>query len=164
MIKKQNISYLGDGLSESSGITADSEPVYDIPFYPFDEAWSCRDWITWHKRMKEKYGKQEANDRFLQAWDDQNFFEWNKSFCKYGDEFVEYFDKQGLDPGNFVSKITRNAVDAGVNITEGAKSVSSGLTDLSLNKVLLVAVLAGTAYLATPFMPVIKEKVKDWIQ
>lgn len=162
MIKKREITYLGDALSESDDITAESKPVYDTPFWPFDEAWTCRDWITWHKRMKEKFGQQVANDTFLKAWDKQNFFEWNKSFCKYGDEFVEYFAKQDMDAGNFVSKITRNVIDAGVNASEGAKSISRGLTGLSLNTVLLVAGLAGTAYLATPFMPVIKDKIEEW--
>lgn len=159
-MKKSGITYLGDGSLGNSEITADSQPVYDTPLWPFDEAWDCHDWMTWHKRMKEKYGLQVANQRFLDAWNNQGFFEWNKSFCKYGNEFVDYFAEQGLDAGNFVSKITRNVTDAGVNLSKGASSLSASLTGISVGKILTVAGIGAAGYTFYIFSPVIKRKLK----
>jgi len=139
-------------------ITADSTPEYDIPFFPFDEAWDCGDWLIWHKKMKEKYGQQKANERFLEAWQKQSFWEWNQSFCKYNDEFVEYFKKQGLDGSHFLSTIVNNLKDSAENASEGVSSITAGLGDLSLNKVLIVGGAAGAMYL---FAPQIKNTVQD---
>lgn len=148
-------------LSGTGDITADSEPVYDTPLWPLDEAWNCYEWMVWHKKMKEKYGQETANERFLNAWSDMGYWEWNKSWCKYNDEFFEYFRKQGLDAGNFVSKIINNTKDTAVNTSEGAKSISAGLGNLSLNKIFLGAGAAGTLYL---FGPTIKDKIQEYFE
>lgn len=160
-MQRSNITYLGEGFLADSVITADSTPEYDIPFWPLDSAWDCHDWMTWHKRLKEKYGQDEANARFLEAWNKQSFWEWNQSFCKYGGEFVDYFAQQNLDAGNFVSKITRNLTEAGVNLSKGANSLSSSLTNLNIGTVLTVAGLGAGAYTLFVFSPVIKRKLKS---
>lgn len=36
----------------------------------FNTVWGCGDWMTWHKAMKAKYGKEHADGTFLLNWDD----------------------------------------------------------------------------------------------
>lgn len=52
-------------------ITADSVP--DLDDWGIDDYWTCSDWTTWHTKMKDKFGKQVANQRFLAAWEQQTF-------------------------------------------------------------------------------------------
>jgi hypothetical protein len=148
-------TYLGGGLGE---IAADSTPAYDVPFWPFDAAWDCGDWMAWHKELKKVHGQQKANELFLEAWNKQGFWEWNTSFCKYSGAFFDYFKAQGLDAGNFVSKIARNVTDTAVNVTGAA----ARLDPAAINRLLVLAGLGVGAYFLAPFMPVLKDKVKDW--
>lgn len=117
-------------------ITADSVPVYDVPFWPWDKAWGCAEWMAWHKALADKYGRESANKQFLEAWNKQSFWSWNESFCKYQGRFEDYFKSQGLDPSNFMSEIVGNVKDTSVNLSKGAKSISSTLASNTLLKVL----------------------------
>jgi len=49
------------------------EPTQAADWPAFDEIgwadyWSIQDWMTWHKAMVSAYGLTAANQRFLQAW------------------------------------------------------------------------------------------------
>ncbi|HET6527393.1 MAG TPA: hypothetical protein VFG39_01445 [Balneolaceae bacterium] len=96
-------------------ISADSTPVYDTPFWPFDAAWDCSDWLEWRKELVRAHGRPAANKKFLKAWKKQSFWSWNVSFCKYDSEFADYFQSVGLEPENFVAETVNNLKDAAVN-------------------------------------------------
>jgi hypothetical protein len=49
-------------------VTADSHPTYDS--WGPDNAWTCTEWVDWHKAMTTKYGATVADDRFVAAWKD----------------------------------------------------------------------------------------------
>lgn len=127
-------------------ITAESIPAYDIPFFPFDEAWSCQDWMQWHRKLKEKYGRQVANKKFLEAWQKLGFWEWNQSFCKYNSEFTGYFEEQNLDPHNFVSRTVEGGKRTAENVAKSAENLSAAFTGNTVLKVLGVLGLAGGIY------------------
>ena len=97
-------------------ITADSTPDYDMPFNPFDSAWTINDWILWHKALRTRYGSEEAKRRFIQAWEAHSFWSTPYSFWKYDKEFVGYFNSQGFNVGHTLSK-TVNAVSQGIENT-----------------------------------------------
>ena len=129
-------------------ITADSVPEFDMPFNPFDSAWGVYEWIEWHKAMKAKYGQSEANSRFSQAWFvDQSAFSTPYNFWKYNNEFVDYFKKQGIEVGHFLSNTLINTGEAVVNVSEGVASASK------FTKVLIpVALIVGAAYAYNTFI------------
>jgi len=97
-------------------ITAGSEPSDD---------WGCQEWMTWHKRLVEEYGPDLATDLFRSKWDDQGFFDWEISACRYDTDFVNYFLSYGLDLRSFVSAIFTNTTEAVVNVTETAKDTTN---------------------------------------
>lgn len=127
-------------------ITAESTPEYDVPFWPFDEAWTCQNWMEWHKKLAEKYGRQEANKRFLEAWQKQGFWEFNRSFCKYNSTFTGYFESVGLDPHNYVSNIVEDTKETGQNLGEAAKNLSGSLANNTLIKVAGALAVVGGLY------------------
>ncbi|MCX6265874.1 MAG: hypothetical protein NTW16_00750 [Bacteroidetes bacterium] len=72
-------------------ITADSEPVLDG--WGWAEFWPVETWQQWHGMLKAKFGKEEANRRFLEYWHKQdsdanpfNQRSFNANFRKYARE------------------------------------------------------------------------------
>lgn len=112
-------------------ITAASTPDYDMPFNPFDSAWTIADWITWHKALKEEYGADEAKRIFIAAWEDQSHWSAPYSWWKYNKEFVNYFNSQDFDVGHTLSKVV-------TNVSQGIETTSS-LTKIVLPLALVVA-------------------------
>ena len=54
---------------ENDPTKASSTPDYDDLF--FDSWWTANDWLSWHKALKAQYGLDEANVRFVNAWQKQ---------------------------------------------------------------------------------------------
>lgn len=127
-------------------ITAESIPEYDVPFFPFDNAWDCQDWKTYHQELKKKYGQTVANRKFLKAWQKQGFWEWNQSFCKYSTDFTEYFKDQGFDPHNFVSQTVESGKQTVENVAKSAENLSGAFTTNTVLKVAGTLGVLGTAY------------------
>jgi hypothetical protein len=92
-------------------ITAYSTPDYDMPF----------------------------NRRVVEAWQDQSFWNWSKSWYKYDNSFVNYFESQGLDASHTLSRIVNNA-------GEVVETVTGQLPAMS--KVILPLVVVGLAIYA----------------
>lgn len=112
-------------------ITADSKPDYDMPFNPFDSAWTMADWIAWHKALKAKYGQVEAQRLFVEAWEGQSHWSAPYSWWKYNKDFVNYFNSQGFDAGHLLSKVVNN-------VSQGIETTSS-LAKIALPLALVVA-------------------------
>lgn len=113
-------------------ITADSVPDYDN--WGPDDYWSCNDWITWHKELKKKYTKAEADKKWIAAWEQQGGTEHNANWCKYSGSFNEYVRKEKLDVSNFIANILNdattvieNAGDTAVSATKILKWVVPGI-------------------------------------
>lgn len=58
---------------EHDPTNADATPMYNDSIFKFwnwfDAVWNCFDWVTWHKAMAKKYGRDYANVTFLHHWD-----------------------------------------------------------------------------------------------
>lgn len=151
---------LGHTALSDSTIVAASKPVYDTPFWPFDEAWSCSDWVTWHKKMKEAYGREKANEIFVTAWDDQSAFASPYNWCKYDREFVRYFESQGLKGGHFLSNVLVNTGEALEATSEGVRSLGKGIRKAgTTTKYLLPVILIGGIFVLWP----LRKEARDWV-
>ena len=133
-------------------ITADSTPVLDG--WGWGDYWGCADWMQWHKLVKAKYGKDEANARFIDWWGKQDSTASPYNWCKYNSEFANYFAAQGIDVGWMLSHIVTGAsnisdavVDTAGNISTGVSNASSGVSSLGTMLGFLLPVAAiGAAY------------------
>ena len=132
-------------------ITADSSPIYDT--WGWSPYWDCNDWITWHKSMVVKYGRPEANKRFLAASGDDNIGLFgHEKFCAYDPVFVKYFQDQGLgDQISALGTIIGNLAGGAVNVSQVAESGGAiGVNAANVIKyafpILLTLAAAGIAY------------------
>ena len=82
-------------------ITWESYPDYDS--WGADKYWSCTDWIIWHGKLKEKYGSDEAKLIWRSAWDAQDSWEANYSWCKYEPMFNDFLKQNDLGSSNLVA-------------------------------------------------------------
>lgn len=129
-------------------ITADSKPDYDE--WGYDDYWSCDDWIEWHKKLKAKFGKQIADQTWLQAWNAQGSFESNYNWCKYGGAFNTYVRNEKLNASwwlpNILNSVTGVAEDAG----DAAKNTSNVLK-VVIPVIIVAAALGVLIYAAKKF-------------
>lgn len=119
-------------------ITADSIPDYDS--WGPDDYWSCEDWIAWHKALKNKYGKPTADSTWLNAWNKQDAFEHNYSWCKYAGQFNSYVNSENLAVSHLLSDIIAGGTNVGSNVIEGATNTSKVFKWLIPTVIILVVI------------------------
>lgn len=107
-------------------ISWNSEPDYDG--WGPDTYWGCEEWRAYHVALKDKYGKEKANQIWVTAWDKQGAFDGPKNSCRYNTSFVDYLLKQGIDIRSFTSAIFTNVASSLVNVTETADNATDSLS------------------------------------
>lgn len=125
-------------------ITADSKP--DLDDWGWDDYWGPEHWIEWHKKMKAKYGPDEANQRFIIAYHEASFgaasFDWrtvNSTFKKYAKDNGFYdalYDGLGGLLGKVASvanSVVRTSADASETVIDTAGNVVENAGDALTN-------------------------------
>lgn len=78
----------------------DAVPLYisnTLEFWKwFNDVWECNDWITWHKAMIKKYGKEKADQTFLYHWNKLGFITSTADCRSFNTAFRTYMKQQGL--------------------------------------------------------------------
>ena len=103
-------------------ITAESTPVYDG--FGFADYWSCTDWTYWHSLLKAKFGKVQADQTWLQAWNKQDAFESNYNWCKYSSSFNSYVNSENLPVTHLLSDVISGGTKVGENLIGTAVQTS----------------------------------------
>lgn len=91
--------------------------------------WTCDDWVTFHKALDSSLGRDAANTKWLSFWNDQDFWSTDYSWCKYGNNFANYFKSVGLadSTGNIISQVVVGAENVGKNLIDTVTNASSVL-------------------------------------
>lgn len=127
--------------------SADATPLYNnniLKFWNwFDTVWACSDWITWHKSLKTKYGKAQADTTFLQSWEDLATGSSAIDCRSFNESFRNYMSSEKL-LDSLYSGIGNVARPLGVG-TDVVSSVGSSVTSIgktidSIATVLKVAI------------------------
>lgn len=132
-------------------INWDSVPDYDE--WGIDTHWSCEEWMTYHKRLDEHFGKETANDIWNYAYAKSGNLSSNLDCRTLNSAFREYVNKNRLSPyanaGIFtpVLKTYGTASDIFEGALTGASSVFSGNTfKILLNVALIGGGVLGVVY------------------
>lgn len=126
-------------------ITADSIPDYDD--WGIDEYWSCDDWITWHKLMKQKYSKTYADQHFMEAWNKQDTFESNYNWCKYNGTFNSYARQENLNVTWWLPNILNNVSGVAEDASDAVKSTSN-ILKIAVPALIIIAAIGGLVFAA----------------
>lgn len=142
-------------------ITADSLPDYDD--WGPDEYWGPQDWIAWHKALRARYGADEANRRFLEAYHKAGFLAASYDFRTFDQPFREYARANGFYEGLFpgLSTVPR-VIGSLFDIFRGASSVGESAAEatqgVTRSVVLATNVLLPVLLIAAAVMLVLKFK------
>lgn len=143
----------GFGNFNLDDITAESRPVYDQnKLLPGNQdGWGVIEWVRWHEKLKARLGLHKANQVFLQAWKDQSMWHWPYNTFKYDSYFTNYMEKNGIDVGHMISKITGAAEDTVYNASDVVIDAGSGIKNtIGATKILLplavTAIVVGAGY------------------
>ncbi len=78
-------------------------PMENLPNY---ESWDCNKWIDFHKRLKARYGKDNANLVWNEYFNNKPANWTRDKVCTGQDPFIKYFKDQGIKfDSNFYSTI-----------------------------------------------------------
>lgn len=123
---------IGDGGAvDITSITENSTPNLDTSWIG-NNGWDCSDWVAWHKALVAAYGLDKANAIWYQQWASQSSWASPYNWCKYDNNFVNYFKGTGLDIGSIVSNLTVPVVQSAETIVS---TVSQGATTAAANLV-----------------------------
>ena len=84
----------GEWPSEHDPTSADATPDYDS--WLWDDYWSASDWLRWHRALKERFGLEEANYRFIDAWSKQTLGAKPLDARSFNSEFKQYAKANGF--------------------------------------------------------------------
>jgi hypothetical protein len=130
---------------------ADSTPDYDN--WGPDSWWTAQDWMTWHRSLKARFGLDEANVRFVNAWEKQGVLSSPLDARSFNTAFRDYakangfFDALYYGLGALVKPIGA--------VTDVVSGVSQGISSTaSLTKYILPLAAIALAYMAfTAYAP-----------
>ena len=74
----------------------DTVPDYDQ--WGVDSFWNCEDWITWHKKLTEHFGKETATELWNYAYAKSGSLSSNLDCRTFNSNFRDYVNKNGLTP------------------------------------------------------------------
>jgi len=149
-----------------------SQPVYDTYYgWWYDvEAWSCQDWVDWHKALERKYNStRKANDIWRSAWfNSQNSganaaLENNWYYCPRDcANFVRYFATKGITDtgGGFTAPVYCSLTGIVQNIVGTVESGTDAIVNTSkvLKIAIPVAVIALGYYAYKNLLPALQKK------
>ena len=105
-----------------------STPDYDGWFW--DSYWTPQDWITWHKSLKAQYGLEEANSRFIIAWEKQGAFSAPLDARSFNVTFQNYAKANGFYDGLYYGLgALVKPIGAVTSVVSGASDVVSGASE-----------------------------------
>jgi hypothetical protein len=133
----------------------DSPPDYDE--WGYDSWWDCQDWIMYHKKLVEHFGKKNANSIWNYAFAKSGNLSGNLDCRTFNSGFRDYVRENNLSPYENAGIIA--PVLQGVGVVQDVASgtvdtvgdVASGLLDTvgslfggsNLRKTLTVVVIIG---------------------
>jgi hypothetical protein len=136
-------------------INWNSVPDYDE--WGVDTSWDCMDWVTYHKKLAEHFGKLTANDLWNYAYAKSKALSSNLDCRTFNTDFRKYVKDNNLSPYEgagiltpilqgygTASDIVLGAIDTTSNVSSGIfGTISSIFGGDGLKKTLSIALIVG---------------------
>jgi len=116
-------------------IQADSVPVLDG--WGFDlsgigigeKIWTAQEWIDWHKAMIKKYGKEKADNSFVEWFDSSTYGAAQISYSVNSMPFKAYVIQEGLNIKSSILSRVYKAETALNNIGEPIRNLGAAISN-----------------------------------
>ena len=134
---------------ENDPTKASSTPDYDN--WGPDSWWTAQDWVTWHKALKAQYGLDEANARFITAWQQQGIGASPLDARSFDSSFRDYAKANGFFDALYyglgaLAKPIGTVSDVVTNVSKGIETTATLTKYLIPIAAIALAYMALTAY------------------
>jgi hypothetical protein len=134
---------------ENSPTNPDATPDYDG--IGWDSWWTAQDWLTWHRTLKARFGLDEANSRFINAWQKQTFGSSPLDARSFDTSFRDYAKANGFFDALYyglgaLAKPIGTTTDVITGVTKGIEGTASLTRYLIPIAAVALAYMAFTAY------------------
>jgi hypothetical protein len=107
---------------------ADSKPDYDG--WGPDSWWTSNDWMTWHRSLKARFGLDDANVRFVNAWQQQGALSAPLDARSFDTNFRDYAKANGFFDALYyglgaLAKPIGTTTDVITGVTQGVSTVAN---------------------------------------
>jgi hypothetical protein len=107
---------------------ADSKPDYDG--WGPDSWWTANDWMTWHRSLKARFGMDDANVRFINAWQQQGALSSPLDARSFDTNFRDYAKANGFFDALYyglgaLAKPIGATTDVITGVTQGVSTVAN---------------------------------------
>ncbi len=107
---------------------ADSKPDYDG--WGPDSWWTANDWMTWHRALKARFGLDDANVRFVNAWQQQGALSAPLDARSFDTNFRDYAKSNGFFDALYyglgaLAKPIGATTDVITGVTQGVSTVAN---------------------------------------
>ena len=107
---------------------ADSKPDYDG--WGPDSWWTANDWMTWHRSLKARFGPDDANVRFVNAWQQQGALSAPLDARSFDTNFRDYAKANGFFDALYyglgaLAKPIGATTDVITGVTQGVSTVAN---------------------------------------
>lgn len=92
-------------------------------------SWTCNDWISWHKKIAERFGVERANEVTQQWWDRLPWYDKKKLTCFYDCAFYNYFRNAGGGWSTLIPTLICKTDEVASKVYESAGNVISNVAD-----------------------------------
>ena len=143
-------------------ITWNTVPDYEE--WGIDTFWSCKDWITYHKKLSEHFGEATATEIWNYAFSKSTNLSSNLDCNSFNSDFRKYVKQYGLKPNNdLISETIGTTTDVLSGALGTTSSVASGVFGTvssflggenlkkTINILLIVGGVVGVAYVYKAF-------------
>jgi hypothetical protein len=113
---------------ENSPTNPDATPDYDG--VGWDSWWTSNDWMTWHRSLKARFGLDEANVRFINAWQKQTIGSTPLDARSFDTNFRDYAKANGFFDALYyglgaLAKPIGATTDVITGVTQGVSTVAN---------------------------------------
>ena len=128
-------------------INWDTVPDYDQG--GVDSFWNCENWITWHKKLSEHFGKETANELWNYAYAQTGSLSSNLDCRTFNSSFRDYVNKNGLSPyanAGIFAPILSTYGTAGDVLSGALSGVSSVFQGDNVKKIINIVLIGGVIF------------------
>ena len=128
----------GDWSPPHDPSSADSTPDYDD--WGRDTWWNGSEWKRWHAALKARYGLEEANWRFIEAWHKQGFLSGGLDARSFDPDFIAYAKENGFYQALFKGLgVLARPVSAGTQVITAGSEVVEDVAEAASSAVATTA-------------------------
>jgi hypothetical protein len=124
-----------DDFAKDFNVAWNTEPLLANPLLFWKDWWSAKTWIKWHTAVKAKYGKDRANEVFIEWWEKAPALSPTIDYRTFDEAFIAYAKENGFYDAlyNGIGGLLGKTAGSGQRVIKSAGKVIEATADIIEN-------------------------------